>query len=78
METNPKNESKYVFNKTGQLKIEFKTDYDKYQKSEQIFQNIAVEAYALFWGRCTKSMKNKIETRSDFKLCSENNPFELL
>jgi hypothetical protein len=37
-----------------------------------------MKAYALFWGRCAKGMKNKIEARSDFKSKIENNPFELL
>jgi hypothetical protein len=37
-----------------------------------------MKAYALFWGKCAKGMKNKIEARSDFKSTIENNPFELL
>jgi hypothetical protein len=37
-----------------------------------------MKAYALFWGKCAKEMKNKIEARPDFKSKIENNPFELL
>ena len=36
------------------------------------------KAYALFWGKCSKGMQNKIEARQDFKLGIENNPFNLL
>jgi hypothetical protein len=37
-----------------------------------------MKAYALFWGKCAKRMKNIIEARSDFKSKIENNLFELL
>ena len=37
-----------------------------------------MKAYALFWGRCTKGMKNKIEARSDYKSSIDDNPIKLL
>jgi hypothetical protein len=37
-----------------------------------------MEAYALFWGRYTKGMRNKIGASTDFKSKIKNNPFELL
>jgi len=61
-----------------QYTIEFKADYDLYRAREQIYNNNVTKAYALFWDRCAKGMKNKIEARSDFKEKVDNNPFELL
>jgi hypothetical protein len=69
-------ELKEIENK--QFKIEFKADYDHYCSREQIYNNNVTKAYALFWDRCAKGMKNKIKSRSDFKLQIENNPIELL
>ena len=48
-----------------QFEIEFKADYDVYCKRLQILENNQTKAYALLWERCAKSMKNKIESRSD-------------
>jgi hypothetical protein len=43
-----------------------------------MYTNNIMKAHALFWGKCTKGMRNKIEARSDFKSKIKNNPFELL
>ena len=60
-----------------QFEIEFKADYDVYRKRLQILENNQTKAYALLWERCAKSMKNKIESRSDFDKI-KNNPIALL
>jgi hypothetical protein len=67
-------EIKEIENK--QFKIKLKADYDHYRSREQIYNNNVTKAYALFWDRCAKGMKNKIESRSDFKSKVENNPIE--
>ena len=36
------------------------------------------KVYALFWGKCSKGMQNKIEARPDFKSDIVDNPFNLL
>ena len=74
--TNDDPEMKEIENE--QFKIEFKSDYDNYRKHQQTYYNNITKAYALFWDRCTKAMKNKIEARSDFKSKIVNNPFELI
>jgi hypothetical protein len=73
---NPDQEIKKMENE--QFKIKFKEDYDHYCIREQTYLNNGTKAYALFWNRCAKGMKNKIESRSDFKDKIENNPFKLL
>ena len=61
-----------------QYKMEFQADYESYKVRTQTYVNNNTKAYALFWGKCAKGMKNKIEARTDFKSNIENNPFELL
>jgi hypothetical protein len=73
---NPEQEIKEMQNE--QFKIEFKADYDHYRSREQVYNNNVTKAYALFWDRCAKGMKNKVKSRSNFKEKIENNPFKLL
>ena len=61
-----------------QYKIEYKLQYDRYLIQEEAYNNNVMKAYALFWGRCTKGMKNKIEARSDYRSSIDNNPIKLL
>jgi hypothetical protein len=61
-----------------QYRMEFNARFNSFQKRETIYQNNIIKAYALFWGRCTKSMKNQIESRSDFEIKVKDNPFELI
>ena len=61
-----------------QYKMEFQANFNNYGIRDRTYTNNIMKAYALFWGRCAKGMKNKIEARSDFKSKIENNPFELL
>ena len=61
-----------------QYRMEFNARFNSFQKRETIYHNNVIKAYALFWGRCTKGMKNKIESRSDFGIKIKDNPFELI
>ncbi|MGL6008684.1 MAG: hypothetical protein ACRC1D_04435, partial [Culicoidibacterales bacterium] len=64
-------------NENRQYEIEFKADYDTYSKRVQTYENNKIKAYALFWERCVKAMKNKIESRADFEKI-RNDPILLL
>jgi hypothetical protein len=61
-----------------QYEMEFSSDFNRYRKREEVYENNIVKSYALFWEKCTVGMKNKIQGRTDFKSKIENNPFELL
>jgi hypothetical protein len=61
-----------------QHEIEFQADYDAYRKKLLAYENNKTKAHALLWERCTKAMKNKIESRTNFESKVENNPIELL
>ena len=63
---------------TEQFKMEFQADYEHYRLQSRSYQNNLIKAYALFWSKCSKGMKNKIESRSEFKTNIKQNPFELL
>ena len=60
------------------MKWSFSSDFNRYRKREEVYENNIVKSYALFWEKCTVGMKNKIQGRTDFKSKIENNPFELL
>jgi hypothetical protein len=61
-----------------QFKIQYASQYNKYEDRCHAFKNNKIKAYRLLWERCTKGMKNKIEDRSDFETIIHNNPIELL
>ena len=61
-----------------QYEMEFQADYDAYRKKILAYENNKTKSYALLWERCTKAMKNKIESRTNFESKVENNPIELL
>ena len=63
---------------TEQFKMEFQADYEHHQLQSRSYQNNLTKAYALFWSKCSKGMKNKIELRSEFKTEIKQNPFELM
>ena len=50
-----------------QYKIEFQANFNNYGIRDRTYTNNIIKAYALFWGKCAKGMRNKIEARSDFK-----------
>jgi len=61
-----------------QFRMEFKSDYEKYQARVDTYNENLVKAYALLWERCNKGMKDKIEDRKNFSSEIENDPVELL
>ena len=73
---NPNPEIKEL--ETEQLKMEFQADYEHYRLQARSYQNNLIKAYALFWSKCSKGMKNKIKSRSEFKSNIKQNPFELM
>lgn len=73
--TNTDNVQKEFENK--QFEIEFKAEFDIYMKRKQTLDSNKPKAYAFLWERCTKGMKNKIESRTDFDTI-QRNPIELL
>ena len=56
----------------------FQSDYDQFNRREAVYEMNIPKAYALFWGKCSKGMQNKIEARPEFKTSIENNPFNLV
>ena len=65
-------------NQLEQYRIMFKSDYNRYNKRETVYEMNLPKANALFWGKCSKGMQNKIEARPDFKSDIVDNPFNLL
>ena len=61
---------------------EFKIDYgresDSWTKRTTQYEENSSNAYGLIWGRCVKLLKQKIETRKDFKTNILRNPINLL
>ena len=64
--------------KTEEFMMEFQAALLTYQKCQAVHKSNTVKAYALFWGRCTKGMRNKIEARTDFQSKIKNNPILLV
>ena len=56
----------------------FKSDYNQYNRREDVYKMNLSKAYTLFWGKCSKRMHNKIEVKPDFKSDIVDNPFNLL
>ena len=61
-----------------EFKMEFQAALQTYQRRQSLYESNTVKAYALFWGRCTKGMRNKIEARTDYGTKIKNNPIELV
>ena len=55
-----------------QFEYEFKDDYAEYRKRILTYNDNKVKAYALLWERCSKGMKNKLESRKDFDTFNKN------
>lgn len=60
-----------------QYEMEFKDDYSEYKQRLQTYDDNKVKAYALLWERCSKGMKNKVESRTDFATINKD-PIKLL
>jgi hypothetical protein len=63
-------------NKNEEFKMEFQAALQTYQKCQSLYESNTIKAYALFWGRCTKGMRNKIKARTDYRTKIKNNPIE--
>jgi hypothetical protein len=61
-----------------QFELEFQADYDELKRRMNIYENNQVRAYAVIWERCTRGMRQKIESRVEFPQKIKNNPIELL
>ena len=61
-----------------QFDLEYRIEYDEYMKRKRTYDNNKLKAYALFWERCSKAMKNKIQNLQDFESNIEDNPIELM
>ena len=61
-----------------QFEIEFKSDYDRYNIRVEAYKKNQGKAYAFLWERCSKGMKDKIQSRSDYSIQIKDNPIELL
>jgi len=55
-----------------QVDYEFKDDYAEYRKRIWTYNDKKVNAYTLLWGRCSKGMKNYLESRKDFEMFNKN------
>ena len=68
------NETDAALKKTEekQFEYEFKNDYAEYKKRILNYDDNKVKAYALLWERCSKGMKNKLESRKDFDTFGKN------
>jgi hypothetical protein len=65
-------------NENEEFRMEFQAALQTYQKRQSLYESNTIKAYALFWGRCTKGMRNKIEARTDYGTKIKNNPIELV
>jgi hypothetical protein len=45
----------------------FKSDYNQYNR-EAVYEMNFPKAFALFWGKCSKGMQNKIGAKPDFQV----------
>ena len=59
-----------------QFEIEFKASLDESIKRVTTYKQNIYKAYAFLWGKCTKSMQNKISSRKDFEQEIYNNPIK--
>jgi hypothetical protein len=58
--------------------MECKSDYSEYKNRLLTYKNCRIRAYAVIWDRCTRGMRQKVESRLEFSEKIENNPIELL
>jgi hypothetical protein len=58
--------------------MEFQAALQIYQKRQLLYESNTIKAYALFWGRCTKGMRNKIKARTDYGTKIKNNLIKLV
>jgi hypothetical protein len=61
-----------------EFKMLWKAKLDEYMRRKCTYKNNRVKAYVLLWQCCTKGMKNKIKSRTNFKGTILQNPIKLL
>jgi hypothetical protein len=49
-----------------QFEIKFTSEFDNFHFRKQTLDNNKPKAYAFLWECCTKGMKNKIESQTDY------------
>ena len=64
--------------KAEENKMKYQAELELWMKRKQAYALNRTKAYALLWEQCAKSMKNKIEARSDYSDKIKGNPIELL
>jgi hypothetical protein len=72
----PADEAQRAF-KNKQFKIKFKSEFDNFHIRRQTLDNNNPKAYAFLWEQCTKGMKNKIKSRTDYTTIQQD-PIKLL
>jgi hypothetical protein len=61
-----------------QYEIEFKEDFAQYKRREEAYLKNQSKAFAFLIEHCSKGMKEKIQSRSDYNVNIKNKPRELL
>ena len=61
-----------------QFELDYKAEYDEYMKRKRNFEENRYKAYAELWARCNRTMKAKIEARTDYESRIYNDPIELI
>ena len=61
-----------------QFELKYKAELDKAMRRMEKYEYNLFKAYAELWERCSKSMKSKIEARTDYDSDTCNNPIKLL
>jgi hypothetical protein len=47
--------------------MEFQAALQIYQKRQSLYKSNTIKACALFWGRCTKGIRNKVKASEDLQ-----------
>jgi hypothetical protein len=50
-----------------EFKMIWKAELNEYMRRKHAYKNNSIKAYGLLWQHCTKGMKNKIKSRTDFQ-----------
>ena len=72
----PTDEAQRAF-KNKQFEIKFKSEFDDFHIRRQTLDNNKPKAYAFLWEHCTKGMKNKIESHTNYATIQQD-PIKLL
>jgi hypothetical protein len=67
-----------AFEENDQFKMEFKSDYDSFNKRKQTLEFNMSKAYSFLWDQCAQGMQTKIEENSRFDTEIKGDPIELL